>query len=158
MIAFADITMENPDKNVQEPLYRPHLAIAVFCERVLREADGVLSIIRIVDRFMVRGTTPEMGKRTIRFTLLIMFRAGFMRGKTAVTIKPISPTKKELPAIDIPVLFEGDDERGVVLAAETSLDVDEEGLYWFDLSVMGETVTRMPLRIAYQQTAIHGGT
>ena len=158
MLIFADITMENSDKNVQAPLYRPHLAIAVFCERILRETDGVFSIIRVIDRFMVRGTTPEMGKRSIRFTLMIMFRAGFMRGKAKVSIKPLTPSKKELPTIDIPVLFEGDDERGVIISAETSLEVEEEGLYWFDLAVMGETVTRMPLRIEYQQTAIHGGT
>ena len=63
-----------------------------------------------------------------------------------------------MPSIDIPVLFEGDDERGVVIAAETNFEVDEEGLFWFDLAVMGETVTRMPLRVEYQQTAIPGGT
>lgn len=140
----------------QEPLYRPHLAVAVFCEKVLKEADGVISIIRIVDRFRVRGTTPEMGRQTIRFTVMIVFRAGFMRGKTTISIKPHSPSKKEMPTIDIPVLFEGDDERGVVIAAETNFEVDEEGLFWFDLAVMGETVTRMPLRIEYQQMAIHG--
>ena len=142
----------------QEPFYRPHLAVAVFCEKVLKEADGVLSIIRIVDRFRVRGTTPEMGRQTIHSTGVIVFRAGFMRGKTTISIKPQSPSKKEMPSIDIPVLFEGDDERGVVIAAETNFEVDEEGLFWFDLAVMGETVTRMPLRVEYQQTAIPGGT
>lgn len=29
--------------------------------------------------------------------------------------------------------------------------VDEEGLYWFDIYMAEELVTRMPLRVLYQQ-------
>jgi len=157
VVLFAEILMDS-DKPSQEPIFRPHLAIAVFCEKVLKEADGVLSLIRVVDRFRVPGTSPEMQKSSIRFTMVIMFRSGFIRGKTNISVTPYSPSKKELPGTNLPVLFEGDDERGVVIAAEINFAVEEEGLYWFDLAVMGEVVTRMPLRIEYQQTAIQGKT
>ena len=43
----------------QENVFRSYLQMAVFCEKVLREADGVLSVIRIVDRFTVGGATPR---------------------------------------------------------------------------------------------------
>ncbi len=33
----------------------PYLAFAVICERVLTEADGTISLIRVVDRFTIRG-------------------------------------------------------------------------------------------------------
>jgi len=35
----------------------PYLSTALFCEKVLREAAGVLSAIRIFDRWTVRGNS-----------------------------------------------------------------------------------------------------
>ena len=36
---------------VRNPFERgPYIQVAAFCERVLQEADGVVSLIRIVDR------------------------------------------------------------------------------------------------------------
>jgi hypothetical protein len=31
----------------------PHIQIAAICEKALQEADGVLSLVRIIDRFFV---------------------------------------------------------------------------------------------------------
>lgn len=135
----------------QAELYRPYLQVAVFCEKVLREADGVISLIRVVDRFMVRGATPEMGNHVLRFNIVILFKSGFLRGKQRLYIRPWSPNKKELPAMDIPVLFEGDEDRGTGTIAQMDFVVNEEGLYWFDVNLNDELVTRMPLRVLYQQ-------
>ena len=40
----------------QDDSMRPYVQIAAFCKTVLREANGNLSIIRIVDRHPVMGT------------------------------------------------------------------------------------------------------
>jgi len=37
----------------------PHIVNATFCEKVLIEPDGVLSLIRLVDRFTQTATGPE---------------------------------------------------------------------------------------------------
>ena len=37
----------------------PNVVAAVFCEKVLQEKDGVLSAIRIVDRFTVSVEAPS---------------------------------------------------------------------------------------------------
>ena len=56
-----------------------------------------------------------------------------------------------MPSLSFPMLFEGDDERGNALVAPVAFVVEQEGLYWFDVYLNEELVTRMPLRIAYQQ-------
>lgn len=135
----------------QPDLLRAWLALAVFCERVLREADNVLSLIRVIDRFNVTGATAEMQPTVLPFTIVISFKSGFLRGKQDIRVRPKSPTGKDLPALDFPVLFEGDDDRGNVLAAQVNFIATEEGLYWFDVYLNDELITRMPLRVAYQR-------
>ncbi|MGB8260872.1 MAG: hypothetical protein WCE75_11000 [Terracidiphilus sp.] len=142
----------------QENIFRAHLHVATFCEKVLREADGVMSLIRMVDRFQVFGDTEDMAPVLLSFTVFISFKSGILRGKQKVSLRPKSPTGKDLPAMEIPVLFEGDDDRGPALGFPVNWLVGEEGLFWWDLFLNDELVTRMPLRVTYQRvrTAIAG--
>lgn len=136
----------------QKEIFKAHLSMAVFCERVLREADNVLSVIRVIDRFNVFGPTATMTQpQPLPFTVLISFKSGILRGKQLLEIRPISPSGTDMQRLSFPMLFEGDDERGNALIAQMSLSFNEEGLYWFDVYLNEELVTRMPLRITYQQ-------
>jgi len=135
----------------QPEIFRPYLHIATFCEKILHEADGVNSIIRMIDRFNVQGITDEMQPMPLQFMVYISFKSGFMRGKQKVSLRPKSPKGEELPSMDIPVLFEGDDDRGPAIQIPVNWIATEEGLFWWDLYVNDVLVTRMPLRVAYQQ-------
>ena len=53
--------------------------------------------------------------------------------------------------MDIPVLFEGDDDRGPAIEIPLGWTANEEGVFWWDLYVNDVLVTRMPLRVVYQQ-------
>lgn len=135
---------------------RPYLSIAVFCEKVLKETDGVLSAIRIIDRFTIPGTTEQMPASTVAFTPLITFKSGEFRGRAEIELRANTPSNSRLPSIKFPINFEGDDDRGVGVAVQTQLRVDEEGTYWWDvlLTVAGgetELITRIPLRILYRR-------
>ena len=133
--------------------FRPYLATAIFCEKVLHEKDGVLSAIRIVERINVSagaGAPDEMPSVPVQLTALLMFKSGFMRGKGTVTLTPQSPSVKRMPEAKFPALFEGED-RGVNLVVNVGLQAEEEGLYWFDVCFEQELVTRMPLRVLYQR-------
>jgi len=134
----------------QQRISGPHIQAAVFCEKVLIDRDGAASLIRIIDRFNISGPTPEMPPNNIVFTIFISFKAGFYRGKASLKIAPVAPSGKELPALDFPILFEGDDERGTFVQANMTMLIQEEGLYWFDVSLLDLLVTRMPLRVVYQ--------
>ncbi len=138
----------------QGNIYRPFLHVATFCEKVLHEGDGVNSLIRMVDRFNVQGISDEMQPVALQFMLYVSFKSGFMRGKQKISIRPKSPKGEDLPSMDIPVLFEGDDDRGPALQIPIGWVVQEEGLYWWDLYLNDELVTRMPLRVDYQRVSM----
>jgi hypothetical protein len=135
----------------QENIFRAHLHVATFCEKVLREADGVNSIIRMVDRFIVQGDSEEMPPVVLQFTVYISFKSGFMRGKQKIAMRPKSPDGNDMPGMDFPVLFEGDNDRGVALTFPVRWAVQEEGTFWWEVFLNDELVTSMPLRVIYQR-------
>ena len=140
----------------------PYLSMAFFCEKLLREADGVLSAIRIVDRFSVQGTTEDMPASTIAFTIVIVFKSGEFRGRAEIELKCTSPSGKPLPSTKFPVVFEGEGDRGTGVGVMIQFRAEEEGLFWFEvlLNAVGgnpEPVTRIPLRIIYQRVQAVGG-
>jgi hypothetical protein len=134
----------------------PYLAAACLCERVLEEKDGVLSAIRMVDRIMVQGVVPPgveappMPAIPIQLTALISFKNGAARGSARLTLQPRSPSDFKLPGPSFPILFEGDEDRGVNIRFLVQFQAQEEGLYWFDVLLDEELLTRMPLRVVYQ--------
>ncbi len=127
----------------------PYLAYAVICDRVLTEADGAISIIRVIDRFTIRGPSEKLTPTPLSFWLAVMFRRGFQRGVMNLSLQPISPSERILPAMDAPLHFEGDEERGCSLALPVQFLAEEDGLYWFDVKLAGQLATRIPLRVVY---------
>src|SRR5664280_468503 len=90
----------------------PHLAMAVLCEKVLQEHDGVISVIRVVDRFTVHGTAKEMPPSPLQTNIVVLFKSGATTGKHMIRIRPLKPSGGEMPETEFPALFEGRD-RGV---------------------------------------------
>jgi hypothetical protein len=131
----------------------------MFCERVLEDKDGVLSAIRIVDRIIHHARGPdspeEMPTASVALTILVMLKAGAARGRNALRLRPEAPSGLRLPEVSFPVLFEGED-RGVNVVLPIQFEVDQEGVYWFDVTLDDALITRMPLRIVYQRIALGG--
>jgi hypothetical protein len=137
----------------------PWIATATLCERVLQESDGVLSLIRLIDRIThsAMGTNPpvEMPPFEVDFWAVISFRSDEARGRHSVAFRPEKPSGEQLAATEQPVLFEGE-ERGAVLVFNLKMTVDQEGLYWFDILLDDQQapLTRIPLRVIYQPQKI----
>lgn len=136
----------------------PYLAMAVICERVLEEKDGVLSAIRMVDRIMVNppsGQEPPASMPAVMLDvrLVISLKSGRARGRSTVTVRPEKPSGMRLPEIRFPVLLEGE-ERGANLLVGLNLQLDEEGLYWFDVLFEDDLLSRIPLRVIYQPLSV----
>lgn len=138
----------------------PHLAAAVLCERVLMEQDGVASLIRIVDRIVHTATGPEppLELQPFRYALwlYLSFKSGRARGVKDLTLRIQKPSGASPPAQTFPVNFEGEDDRGANIVVQLQLEIDVAGLWWFDLSLDGVHVTRLPLRIIYMRQARPG--
>jgi hypothetical protein len=134
----------------EQPM-RPFVQIATICGAPLQEANGSLSLIRILDRIPVMGTTEDMRPQPLNnFALVVILKSGAMKGKYHLKIVPETPSGKRLDGPVMTVLFEGD-ERGVAAVMPVPLVADEEGLYWFDVFIEQELLTRIPLRVMYQK-------
>lgn len=128
----------------------PYVQVAAFCQVALREAEGNLSLIRVADRQLVVGETKEMQPFNVQLTLVVILKSGNMQGSATLTVRPETPSGAQLPAFNSTVLFEGL-ERGVGIVSPVAFFVQETGLYWFDVLVDEVLLTRIPLRILYQQ-------
>jgi hypothetical protein len=131
----------------------PWLAMAVICESALQEGNGVLSIIRVMERIQAQGPLPELQPFNIKFTLVVVLRSGFYQGNAKVAVKPVTPSNESLPVIEGTILLEGADRGANVIMQAPAFPIKEEGLYWFDVEVNGVLMTRIPLRVMYQQVS-----
>ena len=129
----------------------PYLAAAFLCEKALREVDGVNSFIRIVDRWTVTGPSEAMPTTAIQATLVVIFKSGIHRGNGQLTITPTSPSDVRMQSLTLPVLFEGDEDRGIAVIIPMAFPVQEPGLYWFNISLDGQSFSEIPLRVVYHR-------
>jgi hypothetical protein len=153
------VMSQEVERSFEQPLLlRPWLQLACFCEKVLREQDSVLSLIRIVDCWSFTGNSREMSPQVIRCFLVFGFKAGSMRGRLPLKLQAHSPSFKELPATTLPLLFEGDDARGAYSVLELNITVDEEGVYWWDVRLEDEIITKVPMKVVYRQMPTVSGS
>ncbi len=132
----------------------PYLVAALLCEKVIQEKDETVSIIRIVDRVTLTipasGTPENLPPLPLNLSLFLSFKSGSARGRNSIKLKIEAPSGFQLPEQLLPVLFEGED-RGVNLILALNMVVDQEGVYWFNILLEEEHITRIPLRILYQR-------
>lgn len=140
---------------MERELGGPYLSTAVLCEKVLAEKDGVVSLIRIIDRLIVTASGPEppekMPPMSFTTTAFLSFKSGFAKGSNTVKLLLRDPSSNQVgPETLLPVFLEGD-ERGTNTTLNVTLQLKEEGLYWFDVLLGDRLVTRIPLRVVYQR-------
>jgi len=138
----------------------PYLNAALLCEKVLEEQDGVRSLIRVVDRVTnaAAGQDPpsEMPSFTISLMCVIFMKAGEARGRYAIKLRPEDPSGHKVGDAEVPVQFEPPGNRGITLQMPLNIQIDLEGVYWFDVLFVDqragteELLTRLPLQILYQ--------
>ena len=141
----------------------PHLSAAFLCEKILTEKDNVPSFIRIIERFTI-PTFPRLPEEVqfpsgfqplipaIQANLVVMLKAGGLStGKYSIRIALIKPDATEFPSNTVEVFFNGGDDNGVLVISPINLPNPDEGLYWFDVYFLESLITRVPMRVLYQQ-------
>ena len=131
----------------------PFIGAALLCERVLEEKDGVLSAIRIVDRWTVPrppAHSDEQIAALLSPVIFVLLKAGEATGSHTISVNMSSPNGDQDEGIAYPFELEGED-RGINLVIPALLEIQQEGLYWFNVRIDGVLVTRIPLRVAWQQ-------
>lgn len=92
-----------------------------------------------------------MPQTPIQMTLVVSFKSGIHRGPGQLVITPNTPSDSLMPAINVPVLFEGDEDRGIMLVIPMAFPAIEPGVYWFKVELDGRKFTEVPLRIVYHR-------
>lgn len=143
----------------------PYLSAALICEKLIQESDGTVTVVRAVDRVSVNVTSNVPGLATPQvmpsiainnLTMFIALKSGKARGSQTITVQLERPDGVKAPAQQVSVLFEGE-ERGANLIMNLNLILDIQGLYWFNVSLEDEFLTRVPLRLIYnRQGLVHG--
>ena len=140
----------------------PFLNAALLCEKILEEKDGVVSAIRIIDRIIRTSSSPNPPKVMEPFnytlSLLVKLKSGSVRGVYPIKITLIRPSGENPLPIEIPVNFEGEEDRGVDLIARLETKFEVPGIYWVEIYLKDDFLTRVPLRVIYMPQARTGGT
>lgn len=141
----------------------PYLKAALICESVIEEKDGVLSLIRVVDRFILSaqaqgGQLPaEMPAIPLKMNVVLMMTSGSARGSHNVTLDLEDPSGLSVQRLStVSVLFEGED-RGCNVITQMQLVLKLEGLYWILVRMDDEFFTRIPVRIVFARQSTGGG-
>lgn len=128
----------------------PWIAAALICEKVLMEANGIASAIRILDRYIfLLGPDNQPLTPKLPIFFLVSFKSGEALGSLPVRIEREDPSTARTPLVEAQLFFEGQD-RGAQLVISAEFEPVEPGLYWYDVFVSDRLVSRMPLRAIFQ--------
>lgn len=137
----------------------PYLTTATFCEQVLQETSGILSLIRIVDRMIITSSGPDapeqMPPAQLNWTLVITLKSGDARGSHPVRIVPQRPSGETMAPITLSVHLEGDN-KGQALIARTNMPLEMSGIYWFLIYVDDQLITKVPVEVIYSRIVTPG--
>jgi hypothetical protein len=136
------------------PTNGPYLKAAVLCESVIEDKQGVLSLIRVVDRVIAGASGPgapaAMPKFNHRLMAVVMMTSGEFNGTAEISLTMQNPAGIRQPIGTTGVLFEGQD-RGANIVAELNMSLEIEGLYWIEVHLGEELLTRVPMRVVYSR-------
>ena len=132
----------------------PYLNLAAFCEQVIEDKSGVLSLIRVVDRRTITSQGPsapeEMPPTNLDWTLVLTLKSGEVRGSHAVKIVPELPSGEILSPVTLSVHLEGDN-RGRNIISRMNMVLPMPGVYWFKMYFDDEFLTQVPVEVIYSR-------
>jgi len=132
----------------------PYLALATFCEQLIEDKSGALSLIRVVDRMNITSQGPtapdQMPAAALTWFLVLSFKSGETRGTIPVKIEPELPSGMKLSPISLSAHFEGG-SRGVNIISRLNMKLDMPGIYWFWVYVNEIFVTKIPVEVIYSR-------
>ena len=132
----------------------PYIQAACFCETVIEDRTGVLSLIRVIDTVThtQAGSAPpeDMPPFTYNMKLVLMLKSGMARGRYNLRIVPQLPTGATENAAIVTAYFEGE-ERGQNVITNLGYTFTVEGLYWFNVYLDETKLAAIPLRVKYNR-------
>ena len=139
----------------------PFLIVAAFCEQVIEDKSGVISLIRIVDRLTVdvRGSNvPEdMPVQTLNWTLFISLKSGEVGGSYPIRIEPVLPSGETRRSFTMSAHL-GGGNLGQNIFSRIVMPLPMPGVYWFRIYFDEELLTQVPIEVIYSRIVTSGPT
>jgi hypothetical protein len=136
---------------MEQPL-EPHLRIGALCERVLEEKDGVLSLIRVIDRLIITAEGTDVPKEIppsqVPLTALMSWVGGL--GDYEAKIRAVFPGGESIESITLPFHLDALD-RVQNLIVQLVLPIRRSGVHWFNFLLGDQIKGRVPLRVIYER-------
>jgi Family of unknown function (DUF6941) len=130
---------------------KPVLVAAALCEKVLTEADGALSIIRMVDKFTIvtPPNVPPDAKPHVSMSLVVALRWPNVKAQGEVTVRVVGPSNKAHKVNDkkAPVEFPGGYTSGVNLILNMLVVVEGFGDCRIEVEWNGEYLAAVPFTL-----------
>lgn len=132
----------------------PYVTLAAFCEQVIEDKSGVLSLIRVVDRMSIvaqGADAPEhMPEASLNWVLVLSLKSGDLRGSYPIRIEPVLPSGEKLSPVTLSVHLEGGN-RGQNILSKMNLRLEMPGVYWFKVYFGEEFLTQVPVEVIYSR-------
>jgi hypothetical protein len=129
----------------------PYVTAAFLCEKILQEANGTISAIRIADKigYTISGMPPGFSPTT-QISGLLLLKSGPVIGDHLIKVVVEYPDGKRQDAFRQSVNFKGQD-HGQAVIMNIALGIGTDGLYWFDVLFDDEVLTRIPITLTHEQ-------
>ncbi|MBI2861525.1 MAG: hypothetical protein HYX89_01770 [Chloroflexi bacterium] len=140
------------EKKPQYPFERgPYIQAASFCDQVIEGKDGVLSLIRLVNRLGVQVAGPEapeaMPPTKFTLKLVLVLNAGDAKGRHDLTIVPQLPSGETKAPMVQSVHLEPGKSSNLIVIVEFTYEL--EGQYWFNVLFDGLPFTKIAMEVRY---------
>jgi len=140
------------DEQPQLSRHGPYVVMALLCDRVLQESDGVISIVRVVDRIIL----PQVDNSTrammppLSVTVVLSLKPGNLTGHHQIKLVPPPSlgmkTTEIVAALDFPA---EDVSVNIFIPFALSPARVGEGLHWIDVFIDEILMTRLSLRVTF---------
>jgi len=130
---------------------KPYLIAALLSEKILKEENGTLSVIRIADKIeWETAGMPDGVKLSVPIEGLISVKSGPCIGNFNLRLVIIRPSGKRKEVAKLPIELKGGD-HGANYVLQLGILAEEEGLHWIEVFFEEEELTRIPIMLLRKQ-------
>jgi hypothetical protein len=130
----------------------PRLKVGALCERVLEERDGVISIIRLIDRLIItfqgKDVPKELPPGLTEVTAVMCWVSGL--GDYEAKVKVKTPDNEIIESGTLPFRLDSLESVHNQIVKMT-IPIRVPGHYWFEFILNEEVRGRVPLHVIYQR-------
>jgi hypothetical protein len=129
----------------------PYVQAAVLCDHVVPEKGGRVTIVGLMDRVVVRSAEAssgtQIGPTTVSCHAVVILKTGSRPGNYKLRLVLKSPSRKKLREFSVDVTLPNEEDHGINVVMPIRFSASEEGVYWFEVRLDDEPLTKTSLRL-----------